>query len=171
MRHIEITGKRNTDKINKVARPERKSILTMNIDECYYTYKKQVEIVNKLFLNENVPYESIIKREIATKITGYGCQDVKKEISATGQLISLDQVIEMMVNCKLRCVYCKESCELLYKHVLAKKQWTLDRIDNDIGHIYENVVISCLECNIKRGTMDSDRFKQGKQIKIVKKLF
>jgi hypothetical protein len=46
----------------------------------------------------------------------------------------------------------------------SKQQWTLDRIDNDVGHNADNVVVSCLECNLKRGTMDSDRFKYGKQI-------
>jgi len=28
-----------------------------------------------------------------------------------------------------------------------------------------------LECNIKRGDMDSERFKRGKEIKIVRKQF
>ena len=28
-------------------------------------------------------------------------------------------------------------------------QWTLDRIDNNIGHSKENVVICCLKCNLK----------------------
>lgn len=171
MRHIEITGKRNTDKINNVVLPERKKMSTLNLDDCYYTYKKQVEIINKLFLNESVQNEMIIKKELTTKITGYGYQDVRNQINVLDQLISLDQVIELMVNSKLKCVYCKESCELLYKHVLSKKQWTLDRIDNNVGHTYENVVICCLECNIQRGSMDSDRFKKGKQIKIVKKLY
>ena len=65
----------------------------------------------------------------------------------------------------------KENCELLYKNTLAKKQWTLDRINNEYGHNHDNVVICCLECNIKKGEMDSDRFKQGKEIKIIRKLF
>lgn len=30
---------------------------------------------------------------------------------------------------------------------------TLDRIDNDIGHTQSNVVVSCLRCNIVRGSM------------------
>lgn len=85
--------------------------------------------------------------------------------------ISLDQTIEKLVLSKLKCFYCKERCELLYKNVFAKKQWTLDRIDNDYGHNHNNVVICCLECNIKRGDMDSERFKRGKEIKIVRKLF
>jgi 5-methylcytosine-specific restriction endonuclease McrA len=72
---------------------------------------------------------------------------------------------------KLKCYYCKSLCELIYKDIFAKNQWTLDRINNKKGHNYDNVVISCLDCNIKRGDMDSERFKKGKEIKVVRKLF
>ena len=52
---------------------------------------------------------------------------------------------------------------------LERKQWTLDRIDNTCGHNNDNVVISCLNCNIKRQDLDYDRFKKSKEIrKIVK---
>jgi 5-methylcytosine-specific restriction endonuclease McrA len=72
---------------------------------------------------------------------------------------------------KLKCFYCKETCHLLYQNIFEKKQWTLDRINNNQGHNTDNVVIACLECNIKRGDMDSERFKRGKEIKIVRKQF
>jgi 5-methylcytosine-specific restriction endonuclease McrA len=87
------------------------------------------------------------------------------------KIISLEQTIERLMASKLRCYYCKEHCMLLYKDALSKRQWTFDRIDNDMGHNYDNVVVCCLECNIKRGDMDSDRFKRGKEIKFVRKLF
>ena len=29
-------------------------------------------------------------------------------------------------------------------------QWTLDRLNNDIGHFNDNVVICCLTCNLKK---------------------
>ena len=87
------------------------------------------------------------------------------------KIISLEQVIERLMVSKLNCFYCHGHCELLYRDVLSKKQWTLDRIDNNLGHNHDNVVISCLECNVKRGDMDSERFKRGKEIKIVRKLF
>ena len=57
---------------------------------------------------------------------------------------------------------------MLYQNIFEKKQWTLDRINNNQGHNTDNVVISCYECNIKRGNMNSERFKRGKEIKIVK---
>ena len=55
------------------------------------------------------------------------------------------------------------------KYSREKEQWTLDRIDNNIGHTKDNVVISCLSCNIKRGVMDDAKFKFTKQLKIIKK--
>jgi hypothetical protein len=45
----------------------------------------------------------------------------------------------------------------------------VDRIDNNCGHNKGNIVIACLECNLRRGTMDSNRFKLGKQLKFIKK--
>ena len=52
-----------------------------------------------------------------------------------------------------------EDMLLIYENVREPKQWTLDRIDNSIGHNTENVVISCLSCNLKRRTMDDKKFK------------
>ena len=57
----------------------------------------------------------------------------------------------------------------MYENVREKKQWTLDRMDNDEGHNKNNVVICCLECNIKRGTLDDKKFKFAKQMRIIKK--
>ena len=57
----------------------------------------------------------------------------------------------------------------MYNNVREKKQWTLDRLDNDIGHYNSNVVISCLECNLKKRRMNDDDFKFIKQMKIIKK--
>ena len=65
-------------------------------------------------------------------------------------------------------MYCRECCELIYKDVMAPRQWTLDRIDNDQGHNDGNVAIACLACNLQRRTMDAERFKFGKQLRIVK---
>ena len=66
------------------------------------------------------------------------------------------------------CNYCREKCFVIYKEVLFSYQWTLDRINNDMGHIKDNVVISCLKCNLQRKTMDYDRFEWGKKLKIKK---
>jgi hypothetical protein len=173
MKSIEITGKRNIDKIHQIKEPERKNTMKWKLDDTYYTYEQQIRIINMLYLEENTNSEPgvLTKREISNKITGYKNQDKQNNILDLNYIISLVDVIEKLMACKLKCFYCRENCELLYKNTFSKKQWTLDRIDNNYGHNHDNVVICCLECNVKRGDMDSERFKRGKEIKIVRKLF
>ena len=171
MKSIEITGKRNIDGIFNIKNPQRQSVMNGDIDISYFTYLKQLQIINCLYLEQHIENKIVMKREITKKINGYKNQDIRKSLLDIDKIISLDQVIERLMESKLKCFYCRENCELLYKDVLSKKQWTLDRIDNNLGHNYDNVVICCLECNIKRGNMDSERFKRGKEIKIVRKQF
>jgi hypothetical protein len=166
MRSIDITGKRNIDKIRNVKNPERKETIKWTLDDSYFTYNKQIQIINCLYLNQGCDEEQKHKQEPEQNILAK--REINKKLN---RLISLDQTIEKLMLSKLKCFYCKENCELLYKNTLAKKQWTLDRINNEYGHNHDNVVICCLECNIKKGEMDSDRFKQGKEIKIIRKLF
>jgi len=191
MKLIDITGKRNIDRIQNVKNPRRKEAANWIFDESYFTYYKQIQLVNSLYLDQGLDngdyigskqdgdkgielehkHKISVKREIDKKIKGYKNQDIQKNLLDLNVFISLDQAIEKLMLSKLKCFYCKERCELLYKNVFAKKQWTLDRIDNEQGHNHDNVVVCCLECNIKRGEMDSGRFKRGKDIKIVRKLF
>ena len=52
MKSIEITGKRNIDKMNNVKNPKRKNVANWKIDEYYFTYLKQIQIINSLYLEE-----------------------------------------------------------------------------------------------------------------------
>lgn len=138
-----------------------------NLPEHCFTYVYQFCEISKLYLNiedNNVEHRVLILKELTNKISGYKRQDVEKKIYIKDLFVSLENVIDKLLCSKLKCFYCKQCCELLYKNVYSKQQWTLDRIDNDIGHNVDNVVVSCLECNLKKGTMDSERFKYGKQI-------
>jgi hypothetical protein len=45
---------------------------------------------------------------------------------------------------------------------MAPRQWTLDRVNNGQGHNAGNVSV------VQRRTMDAERFKFGKQLRIVK---
>lgn len=138
-----------------------------NLPEHCFTYVYQFCEISKLYLNiedNNVEHRVLILKELTNKISGYKRQDVEKKIYIKDLFVSLENVIDKLLCSKLKCFYCKQCCELLYKNVYSKQQWTLDRINNDIGHNVDNVVVSCLECNLKKGTMDSERFKYGKQI-------
>jgi len=106
---------------------------------------------------------SHIIREIDLKRKAYIYQDKQHAIYDARFSITTDQIVELILSSELLCYYCREICQLSYKESMCRKQWTLDRIDNDYGHNSANVVIACLDCNLKRGTMDSERFRQGKQ--------
>ena len=76
--------------------------------------------------------------------------------------------MEKLVISKLKCYYCKKNCLIFYENKLEKQQWTLDRLNNDIGHEKNNVVICCYKCNVKRGRLDDNKFKFTKQLRVVK---
>ena len=81
----------------------------------------------------------------------------------------MEELLSKLTACRMCCHYCEKKCYILYNEVLSKTQWTVDRIDNDYGHNKGNIVIACLDCNVRRGTMNSERFKLGKQLKFIKK--
>ena len=173
---IDIKGKRNQDKLKILNNPnyisERSKLKKWDkkILEEYEDQNKQLIIIKKLYLNdEKFEYKDLFKKEINNKIDGYKRQDNDKKIFDINYFISYDYVIEKILESKLKCFYCNKLCLLLYTEVLDRDQWTLDRIDNDYGHNINNVVISCLDCNVRRKTMNCERFKLGKQLCFIKK--
>jgi hypothetical protein len=139
------------------------------IKENELTYENQVSWINKMYMNENFQHDESIKKTIIKKVNGYKQQDKKKEIFDLNYFISIENVIEKIVVSKLKCYYCKEKMKIIYSDNREPTQWTLDRIDNDMGHNHNNVVISCLQCNLKRRTTNMNKFLFTKQLKIVKK--
>ena len=57
---------------------------------------------------------------------------------------------------------------VLYENVRDPKQWSVDRINNDLGHNNDNYVLACLDCNLKRRCRSSDKFLFTKQLNIIK---
>ena len=164
---INITGKHNIDKLTNT-KSEREIVNKMDLEESEYEHHSQVSMINQYFLDNSCNSEKCLLRELKNKLNSYKGQDKKKEIYDEHFFISLDKVIEKLVESKLKCYYCKENVHIFYKHIREPKQWTLDRIDNDQGHNMENCVISCLSCNIQRKTLDDHKFKFTKQMKIIK---
>ena len=105
----------------------------------------------------------MILREIDGKRKAYIYQDKHHNIYDPRYTVTTNRIVELMVNAELVCHYCREICQVTYKEAMCRRQWTLDRIDNNYGHNDKNVVIACLDCNLKRGTMDAERFRMGKQ--------
>jgi len=154
----------NTDK----AKPQRSRTMKWTIDDTFFTHDKQMEVLRRLIADDRTLEErNFFKKEIKAKLDGYARQDDIHGYDLNA-IISLDVTVELLLVSKMRCTYCRECCELIYKDVMAPRQWTLDRVDNDQGHAGENVVLACLACNLQRRTMDAERFKFGKQLRVVK---
>ena len=146
----------------------REIVKKMNLsDRNLLTVQKQMDIAIKLYTKIEFPHSEVVVREINKKIKGYKQQDKEKKMSDT-PLIKYDEVVQKMLECKLKCVYCDEKMYILYEQVREPKQWTLDRIDNEKGHSCENTHMCCLDCNLKRRTMIHEKFLFTKKMVITK---
>jgi hypothetical protein len=164
---ISIVGTNNRYQIKRVSQDkELKSRIKSkdwNFDN--EIINNQCKILEEIINNESLKQEhDIFKKEINSKIACYKQQDISKNILNELEFITFDKVIEKLNECKLCCFYCNEITQVLYKMVREKKQWSLDRINNDLGHNVCNVVISCLDCNLQRRRKSSDAFTFTKQL-------
>tara|TARA_E500000331_G_scaffold210153_1_gene201409 strand:- start:5483 stop:6040 length:558 start_codon:yes stop_codon:yes gene_type:complete len=128
------------------------------------TYIRQ--LVDDMNVDTN-PCQVILKH-ITQKIGGYKSQDVKKSLYEPEKIVDVPYVLKTLENAENICYYCKESVKVLYEKAREPLQWSLDRIDNSIGHNKENVVIACLQCNVGRKTMHQGRYEFTKQLVITK---
>ena len=171
MKSISIKGKRNTMN-NPDTIHERVAIKkwTQEILTLYENHEEQISVINKLYMDvKPLVNREIFVKEIEKKIDGYKRQDIEKQLYDSEKFVDMEEILSKLTACRLCCHYCETKCYILYNEVLSKTQWTVDRIDNDYGHNKGNIVIACLNCNLRRGTMDSERFKRGKQFKFTKK--
>lgn len=129
----------------------------------------QFEIINNIISNDDNKNETkeVIKA-ILNKLSSYKQQDILKEKYNNKEFITFNEVIILLEKCNLNCYYCNSNIYLLYDIVREKKQWTLDRINNSYGHNNNNVVVSCLECNLKRGNTNKEAFLFTKKMKIIR---
>ena len=132
------------------------------------TYDQEIETLNNYYLIQQSNYSEIFVSELKSKLSGYRQQDVKKKILDNEQFITFDETLEKLVISKLICKYCSTKMQIFYQVSKEPKQWTLDRIDNSLGHNNDNVVICCLGCNLKRRRLDHDKFLFSQKMKLVK---
>ena len=130
--------------------------------------RDQLDLINRLYLDETFPESTIILRDIKAKIAGYRQQDIDKNIYDSSSIISLEQVTEKLVASRLKCIYCTQNIKLLYKNQREPLQWTLDRKNNNLDHSNDNTVISCLKCNLERRRRNMRDFQFSKQLSIIK---
>ena len=169
---IEINGLNNKYMMKKfVLKEEVKKLKENDYDffsDCF-DYNIQKDVLLKSYLNDDSNECNILKKELQKKLTSYMAQDKKKDRYDENTFISLNQLLEKLVESQMNCFYCKSNILLLYQNFREPIQWTLERIDNNIQHDLNNIEICCLKCNLQRRNQNSDAFKLSKQMKIIKK--
>jgi hypothetical protein len=133
------------------------------------SHKNQINIIQHILEDntlEKRKYYSMAISHIKTKICGYKQQDVLKKKLNEEHFVKFDDVVVLLKKCEMKCHYCSEEVFILYERVRESKQWTLDRINNDIGHNTNNLVVACLECNLKRRRTNKDAFMFTKNMVI-----
>ena len=132
------------------------------------SHDSQTQLINQMYLGCEVENSTIATHELGRKIQGYKGQDVKKDLHDEPSLITLEECMEKLVASRLRCYYCSCCVKILYNICRDPNQWTLDRLDNDVGHSVANTVICCLGCNLQRRCIDYDKFSFTKRLVIKK---
>jgi len=118
-----------------------------------------------------IPPEKIhfLKNEIQRKIHGYKAQDMKKNKLDTFHFVNIQHILEKLVEAELNCFYCQGPVKIWYEICRDPLQWTLERINNKLGHNIGNVEIACLQCNLKRRCMHHEKYLRTKEMQFILK--
>jgi hypothetical protein len=167
---VKIKGINNRYQITKLTQDKKIKLKKNNYDE---SYQNQIESIQEIhnnhnFLEKNKKYKHYL-REIGKKLNNYKNQDGFKYKNNVEHLISQEEIFEKLANSNLKCYYCNQDVYVLYNSFREMNQWTLDRIDNNLGHFKNNVVICCLQCNLERKTKNMESFYFTKNLFLIKK--
>ena len=171
-KQINIIGQNNRYQIKKLTTPKtvvkRKNI---HVDQ-EISHETQQQMIENLFYHKNTDSQhELYSQGIKHKIYNYKQQDILKKIYNPDYFVSFDYVLEKLVESKLQCCYCSQNVYIIYQIVRELTQWSLDRINNDIGHDVDNVVIACLNCNLKRRKQPKDAFMFTKNLQITRETY
>lgn len=145
---------------------ERKQM--MEVETAWFAENAQLNYVKNVLLSCPFEAEPLVRRELYAKLAGYKQQDLKKNKYDASKFISFDELIDLLVMSRMQCKYCSKQMFILYEKQREKVQWTLDRINNDQGHNKDNLIVACLDCNLRRRRLDADKFKFTKQMNLIK---
>jgi hypothetical protein len=169
------TTKYEMNKIDNNKKKEKKKKVetnTWNLNEKELSFEIQLELLKNMYNKSTILTDKTINNfiinHIKTKISSYKQQDILKNIFLEPEFVTFEYVVDLLNACDLKCHYCSCETYLLYEFVREMKQWSLDRINNDIGHNKNNLVMACLECNLKRRRTNKDAFFMTKNLTITR---
>ena len=93
------------------------------------------------------PDEPSLRKTIIKMLVGYKQQDQAKGLRFS---LKVDHILALKEAQGNQCAAC--NIELLWAfQPKDTQQFSVDRLDNSVGHIQDNIRLTCLECNRKRG--------------------
>jgi hypothetical protein len=126
-------------------------------DNLIYLAVGRVEYLNQLIQIKGPPLppeieearnkkaiERYLRPFISGKLVGYMNQDKKKDREFN---LSVDYILKLKDLQENKCELCLNEMLWEWDVSIDSDQWTVDRINNDLGHIEGNVRLTCLECN------------------------
>lgn len=142
------------------------SHLKKNTYDLSYDISCQINYIDAIYKDISFEHQESIHNELKKKFNSYKQQDKLKKKFNHELHITYKEMIEKLYDSRLKCYYC--SCDLciIYDKKKTNHQWSLERLNNHIGHYNNNTEISCLQCNLQRRTNNYEYFKFSKQIKI-----
>ena len=146
---------------------ERKN--SKNINNDVFDVDKHLEMLQKLKDHIDFDGDKDIIKSLKQKLNSYKTQDKKKERFDKETFIKYSELLNKLIESEMKCKYCECKSLLMYSNKREPKQWTLDRIDNSIGHSNSNTIISCLKCNLERRCKNDEKFLFSKQMRLIKK--
>jgi len=163
---------KNQSKSKSKEETKRVECLKWFIPPSSLTHKEQLSILNGAatagFANNYFDSFALFKQQIEQKLNGYKQQDIKKNMYNVEAFVTFSNAIILLHRSALKCAYCEKEVYVLYENVRDPQQWSLDRVNNDIGHNSLNLVIACLRCNLRRRRINMDAFMFTRQMKLVK---
>jgi len=139
-----------------------------HINLTYSFIKKQTFDVNVDQLSILETMNITVERELKKKYNAYKNQDKIKHKFDDAKHITFSEMTQKLNDSQLKCYYCNCDLLILFNRKREGSQWTLERLDNNLGHYASNTCIACLKCNLKRRTDSHEYFKQGKQLQLIK---
>ncbi|MEW8687539.1 MAG: hypothetical protein AB2556_17125 [Candidatus Thiodiazotropha sp.] len=91
--------------------------------------------------------EQQLRKAIAKKLVAHKRQDQAKGLMFN---LKVGQILELKEAQNNHCAAC--NIELLWAYQPKDtQQFSVDRLDNSVCHVRDNIRLTCLECNRKRG--------------------
>lgn len=134
----------------------------------FYEINNHKVWIKKIVNHEPFIEEDAVLREIKRKLNSYKSQDKQKHKFNKDEHVTLHDVLTMLDDSNLTCYYCKKDLCIFHSKKRVGHQWSLERLNNNLGHYTTNTCIACLHCNLQRRTDNYEYFKQGKSLVVDK---